>query len=67
MGCINQALLPFAFCLNSVNIRPRGEGSRTSLFLWFPSCLAGDWQWMYSILLSHIERKPLKLMAVLDY
>lgn len=57
MGCINQALLPFAFCLNSVNIRPRGEGSRTSLFLWFPSCLAGDWQWMYSILLRFIERK----------
>lgn len=67
IGCINQALLPFAFCLSSVNIRPRGEGSRTSLFLWLPSCLAGDRQWMYSFLLSHVERKPFKLMAILDY
>lgn len=66
MGCINQTLLPFAFCLNSVNIRPRGKRSRTSLFPWFPSCPAGDWQWMYLFLLSHIERKPLKLMAGLD-
>lgn len=57
MGCINQALLPFAFCLNSVNIRPRGKRSRTSLFPWFPSCPAGDWQWMYLFLLSHIEKK----------